>query len=187
LIKPIINWVTSNFKKTQPNHTSEKGWQFICRHEGLELEAYPDPNSPLGRACAAKNYRMRSYRKIAGWENLSGAPWTIGYGNTAPGVKQGVTITQAQAEQLLAQRLRSEFEPAVDSVCKGLTPAYQYDAMVSLAYNIGATAFRKSTVAKMHAAGNHAAAAEAFLLWHSGHTLTERREREKELYLNGAY
>jgi len=67
--------------------------------------------------------------------------WTIGWGHYGPDVAQGQTITQAEADALLAQDCQ-RFADAVDN------PAYcpvtdrlnsnQRDALISFAYNCGA-------------------------------------------------
>ena len=62
--------------------------------------------------------------------------WTIGYGHTG-GVKQGQTITQAQAEQYLVNDL-AKFEEHVEMFNKKYCwNQNEFDAMVSFAYNIG--------------------------------------------------
>lgn len=61
-------------------------------------------------------------------------------------------------------------------------------ALVSLAFNIGAGAFAGSTVARQVKAGNHLAAADAFLLWKKAgsdpNALLKRRQRERAIYLS---
>lgn len=118
--------------------------------------------------------------------------WTIGWGNTfyenGSKVRRGDVITQARADALFAHKLATEFEPAVIRAIGGAhtTPA-QFGAMVSLAYNIGAGAFSRSTVARMHRMGNHEAAAKAFGSWVRGGGrvlpgLVRRRNVERLLY-----
>ena len=116
--------------------------------------------------------------------------WTIGWGNTryedgAP-VKRGDTITQDRANELF-RAILTQFEDGVEQVAPG-APLHQFEAMVSLAYNIGLDAFRASTVLRRHLAGNHDEAGEAFLMWNraSGKImpgLIRRREAERLLYL----
>lgn len=148
-------------------HVSAAGRDLIERNEGLELTAYPDPAT-------------------------GGAPWTIGRGDTGPDVVPGLTITLEEANERFAKRLAREFEPAVNRVCEGVaTTQGQFDAMVSLAYNIGVGAFAKSSVARLHKAGNYEAAAEAFSLWNKAGGrvlagLTRRREEEADLYMSDA-
>ena len=65
---------------------------------------------------------------------------------------------------------------------------YEYDAAVSLSYNIGVDAFCKSTVVRRFNAGDYAGACDAFLMWDKfqGRTLrglTIRRAHERALCL----
>jgi lysozyme len=116
--------------------TSDSGVAFIKRHEGLRLSAYQ---------CGA-------------------GVWTVGYGHTM-GVKPGDKITPAQADALLAADLAG-YEAAVNAAgISGLNQA-QFDALVSLAYNIGAAAFGASTlVKKAKANASDAALRGEFLKW----------------------
>lgn len=141
--------------------TNAAGLEIVKRNEGLRLDAYQD---------------------VVGI-------WTVGYGDTGPDVGPGLRITEEEAERRLADRLAREFEPGVLKAL-GDAPATdnQFSAMVSLAYNIGVGAFAGSTVARMHNAGNHAAAAEAFGMWvkakgtvYAG--LVRRRQEEADLYM----
>ncbi|WP_310530730.1 lysozyme [Novosphingobium sp.] len=133
------------------------GLALIKEFEGLELKAY---------LCPAK-------------------VWTIGYGSTGPHVTPGQVITEAQADTLL-QRDLDRFEDAVAKAAPGATQN-QFDAMVCLAFNIGIGAFLKSSVLRLHKAGEHRAAAEAFGMWIKGGGrvlpgLQRRRAKEADLY-----
>lgn len=77
-----------------------------------------------------------------------GNGYSIGYGHNGAAANQ--TINQAEAEELLQQDLR-RFETSVNAVSSNLTQG-QFDAAVSLAYNIGAAAFSRSTLAALLAA-----------------------------------
>lgn len=128
---------------------------------------------------------------IKSFEGFSGKAYTcpggvltIGYGFTA-GVKPGDTMTKSQADARLSRELR-EYEAAVEAA--GDANQNEFDAMVSLCWNIGPGNFAKSTVCKAHRRGDHAAAARAFQLWNkSGGKvlagLTRRRAAEAALYL----
>jgi len=64
--------------------------------------------------------------------------WSVGYGTRCSG--PGVTVTRAEAERLLREMLKNDFEPAVNSFCKknGKQPTQQqFDAMLDLTYNNG--------------------------------------------------
>jgi lysozyme len=62
---------------------------------------------------------------------------TIGYGHTR-GVTMGQKITQKQAEEFLCADLAT-FEAQVERMAPNLSQG-QFDALVSFAYNLGATA-----------------------------------------------
>ena len=113
--------------------------------------------------------------------------WTIGYGSTGPHVRRGLTLTEKQADDLLQEDL-DRFEAAVAKHTKN-TSQNEFDAMVSLAFNIGTGGFARSSVLRRHNAGNKNGAAEAFLMWNKGggrvlNGLVRRREAEKQLYLS---
>ncbi len=111
---------------------------------------------------------------------------TLGYGHTY-GVKETDTVTREQAENLLRFDLM-EFEKAVNEV-EGLKTQDQFDAMVSLAFNIGITAFKNSTLVKLFEAGRSRLAADEFLKWNHikgkvNDGLTKRRRMERGMFLS---
>lgn len=71
---------------------------------------------------------------------------TIGYGHTK-GVKEGMKITQAQADALLKSDLKP-FENYVNGlmVC---TSQGQYDSLVDFTYNLGIASLERSTLLRM--------------------------------------
>lgn len=105
--------------------------------------------------------------------------WTIGVGNTP--AYEGEVWTQAQADHTFATRLANEFEPAV--LTANPRTQNQMDACVSLAYNIGAPGFVRSTVAKDLKAGDIDGAADGFMMWVIPSELTARRQRERTMFL----
>ena len=80
--------------------------------------------------------------------------------------------------------------PAQRAVAKAVTVPLnqnQYDALTSLAYNIGTGAFQRSTLLRRLNAGDHAGAAEQFGVWvRSGGAdspgLIARRAAERRLF-----
>lgn len=106
---------------------------------------------------------------------------TIGYGDTN-NVHEGMRITQDEADERLANRLR-EFEDAVtDAVTVDLSQN-QYDALVSFAYNVGAGAFSSSTLVKLINANDMSGAANQFDRWHIPPEITSRRNGEKAQFM----
>ena len=118
---------------------------------------------------------------------------TIGYGNTfyedGTKVKLGDQISKTDALKLLEVVANRDFADKIFPSIKVKVTQSQFDAMVSLAYNIGAGAFLKSTLLKKVNAGDFAGAGEEFLRWNKANGkevlgLTKRREREKQLFLS---
>lgn len=138
---------------------SEAGLSLIKEFEGLRLSAYPDPAT-------------------------GGRPWTIGYGHTR-GVNPGDKITQAQADAFLREDV-AEFERAVSRLAP-ITTQGQFDALVSFAFNVGAANLEKSTLLRLHRAGDYFRASQEFPKWNKAAGkvmagLTRRRLAEAALY-----
>lgn len=137
--------------------TSDLGVNVIKEFEGLRLQAY----------------------------QCSAAVWTIGYGHTAQ-VKAGDVITASQAERLLRLDLRQAEQTVLTQVQVPLNQN-QFDALVSFIFNVGAGAFRRSTLLRRLNTHDYAGAASELLRWvHAGGVrlrgLERRREREKGLF-----
>jgi lysozyme len=116
--------------------------------------------------------------------------WTIGYGTTVingVAVKKGDTCTLEQAKAYMAQDLK-KFESAVNTAVKVPLNQNQFDALVSLTYNIGIGAFKDSTLLKKLNAKDYAGTAAQFPRWNRGggrvlNGLVKRRKIEMELFL----
>ncbi|PMY33056.1 MULTISPECIES: lysozyme [Pseudomonas] len=117
--------------------------------------------------------------KLSAYQDSAGI-WTIGYGTTGKvngqSINRGMAIDEECAERLLRTSLLT-FEKDVNRLVKfiGLTQN-QYDALVSLIYNIGTTNFSQSTLLKELNKGNVLQAAEQFLAWCK---LTDAKTRQK--------
>ena len=113
---------------------------------------------------------------------------TIGWGSTGPDITLATIWTKAQCDAHFAADLAAFATKVATLLGKSTTTQHQFDAMVSLAYNIGTAAFGGSSVLKWHRAGDHPAAAAAFSLWvkQKGKVLAglvRRRHAEAALYL----
>lgn len=150
---------------------SSAGIALIRRFEGCArmradgmVEAYPDPGT-------------------------GGAPWTIGWGATGPGIGPGTLWTQEQCDARLRTDLE-RFASEVDAALAGaVTSQAQFDALVSFHYNTGAIG--RATLTRMHRAGDHVGAAAEFARWkYAGGRvlkgLVRRREAEAALYRSGS-
>jgi len=121
--------------------------RLIKAEEGCYLVAYPDPASPLAKALgpAAAEKIGRGAGVPEHLRHLSGAPWTIGYGQTGPDVKHGTVWSQQHADTRLAQTLGLTFAQ-VKATWPGshrLHPKAQA-ALISLAYNRGTSLTKKA-------------------------------------------
>jgi lysozyme len=143
---------------------SNKGVDLICEFEGKRLSAYDD----------------------------GVGVWTIGFGTikypNGVRVKKGDTCTLEQAKEYMRHDLM-EFEHTVNSSVKVPLNQNQFDALVSLAYNIGSSAFKSSTLVKKLNSGDYQGAADQFNVWVNAggkrmQGLVNRRDREKLLFLS---
>ena len=139
--------------------TSPKGIALIKEFEGLRLKAYLCP----------------------------GGVWTIGYGHTA-GVKPGMVISEAQAEEYLKADLIA-FERYLNGLGLALNQN-QFDALVSFIYNVGTGNFSNSTLLrKVRANPQENSIMDEFLRWvySKGRVLPglqRRRLAEMKLYFS---
>ncbi|WP_329413993.1 lysozyme [Acinetobacter indicus] len=148
---------------TDEMHISPSGIDLICNFEGKRLAAYDD----------------------------GVGVWTIGFGTTVypNGIKvmKGDTCTEAQAKTYMAHDLK-KFEATVNKAVTVQLNQNQFDALVSLAYNIGTNAFSKSTLVKKLNANDIRGAADQFDVWVNAggkrmQGLVNRRTVEKALFL----
>lgn len=130
-------------------------------------------------------------KRLAAYDDGVGV-WTIGFGTTVyPNgmkVKKGDTCTEAQAKTYMAHDLK-KFEATVNKAVTVQLNQNQFDALVSLAYNIGTNAFSKSTLVKKLNANDIRGAADQFDVWVNAggkrmQGLVNRRAKEKALFLS---
>lgn len=143
-----------------PRKISEAGLVLLKSFEGLRLESYRDSVGIL----------------------------TIGFGHTGPKVCEGLTCSRERANDLLKQDV-ADAEEAIHQSVKVEISQRQFDALVCLTYNIGARAFKTSTLLRLLNGGKMVGAADQFLKWnHAGGRqvagLTKRRQAEHDLFLS---
>jgi lysozyme len=125
---------------------------------------------------------------------------TIGYGHVIlpnEAHLNTATLTEAQANALLQQDVDREYGAHVAKRVHRDVSQHQFDAMVSLTYNIGTEGFDQSSVLALANAGTTSADVikRAFGLWNKvtdpqtkvkrvNAGLTARRAREAALYLS---
>lgn len=108
---------------------------------------------------------------IKQYEGFSATPYrdsagllTIGYGHLIKIGESFTRISEAEAVRLLAGDV-ADAEAAVNRLVKVPLTQAQYDALVSFVFNVGASAFARSTMLKELNAGNYLAAQQNFTRW----------------------
>ena len=113
--------------------------------------------------------------------------WIIGYHHTK-GVFEGMTITQAQADQFLREDLERS-ESYIEGAVRVDINDDQFSALVSFCFNVGSETVGNSTLLRKLNAGDYQGAAEQFLVWNRAVNvpvlkLTRRRLAEQALFLS---
>lgn len=124
-----------------------------------------------------EGYVGRAYQDIVG-------VWTIGFGTTE-NVRPGQAIDPVRALQRKIDDVK-KFEGALKECVKVPLHQHEYDAYISLAYNIGSTAFCRSTLVRKLNASDYAGACQEILRWNQAggrvvQGLTNRRQAEYRL------
>lgn len=130
-----------------------------------------------------EGFRPQSYQDSVG-------VWTIGYGTTIINnqpVKQGMTITQDKALQLVQQEVNKLWSQ-IESILKVKINDNQMNALVDFAYNLGFNALKNSTLMRLINESKFDKAANEFPRWvYAGGKvlpgLVKRREAEKQLFI----
>ena len=142
--------------------TSPRGIDDLVLSEGLRLKAYRD----------------------------SGGIWTVGVGHTSaagpPQVVGGLTITEAEAKEILARDL-AKFEARVNKIFPNV-PQHVFDGAVSFDFNTGA--INTASWPTHYKAGRLDSAERALKLWNKVKGtvvpgLTKRRAHEADLIFRG--
>lgn len=132
---------------------------------------------------------------IERFESFSATPYpdykgmSIGYGHLIKAGESLATVTPELAAQMLGNDVAWAEAVVNNSVSVALSQE-QFDALVSLAFNIGEDAFKKSTLVRLLNSGDYQGAAAQFDRWnHAGgqvlQALTDRRAAERELFQGG--
>lgn len=94
--------------------------------------------------------------------------WTIGYGHTSsagpPSVKSGMTISKQEALAILETDVGS-FSKGVEACLRVPLNDNQFSALVSFAYNVGLSEFRRSSVLRAVNAGEFQVVPACMAMW----------------------
>ena len=173
---------------------NDNGINLIRISEGCVLKAYPDPASPL-----AREKTKPEVSRTRGWQQLSGGPWTVGWGATGldtyhtnpdgspTPIGPGTVWTQKQCDDRNRSDVNKFGEEVLKLVKVELTDN-QFAALVCFAYNVGANNLRNSGLLRLLNQGKYGEAADQFLMWNKAGGkvlpgLVKRREAERRLFL----
>ena len=131
--------------------------------------------------------REREGCKLTAYQDTVGV-WTIGVGHTsaagAPEVTPGMTITQEEADALFDRDL-DEYEACVNETIVKPMAQNEFDAFVSICFNIGQGGFSESTFAAKFNEGDKEGCAEAILFWNKPSEIIPRRQAEMVQFVGG--
>ena len=134
---------------------SEDGINALIKREGIRLKAYQDTKGI----------------------------WTIGIGHTGPEVVKGYQINELMAYDLFHKDVEWAMDAVNDNVYAPMTQN-QFDALVSFVFNVGAGAFKRSTMLKYLNVLDYEKAAKQFDRWVIPKEVTGRRMQEKAQFLS---
>jgi lysozyme len=150
------------YKKTIAMKVSSKGLDFIMKEEGIRNKMYLDS---------------------------VGKP-TIGVGHLILPTEKHLltkTLTDLEVKNLFKKDI-DRFEKAVNDSILIPMSQHQFDSLVSLAFNIGESGFKRSSLSKwINARMTNDEIIKAFSMWKNPPVLINRRAREARLYLTGNY
>ena len=123
--------------------------------------------------------------------SLGGGRWVVGFGHTK-GAREGVVVTRSEAVAILQNYDLPPIEQFIEDAVMAPLNQNEFDALVSLVFNIGAEAFRTSDVLAFLNSGEKLSAGEAFTAWRKARlngrliivdALIRRRALEKALFM----
>lgn len=140
---------------------NEAGFKALHQREGLRLQPYLDTQGVATISMGVTYYLDGKKVKI-----------------TDP------ALTKEHAEKL-ANLTALDFASKVNVLVKSNVSQNQFNALVSLAYNIGITAFKNSTVLRrVNNNPNDPTIKDAFMMWTKNEELIGRRESEVKQYFS---
>jgi GH24 family phage-related lysozyme (muramidase) len=141
---------------------------------------------------SAKGRRLLEARegvRLAAYRDTQGI-WTIGVGHTAaagfPHPVKGMRLTAEQVDAVFTSDL-VQYEHAVETALKVTVNQRQFDALVSITFNIGIGGMRNSSFMRLiNGKASSAAIGVAMMKWTKNRELIGRRRSEVRQFLGEA-
>lgn len=137
-------------EKTIKPFMSQYGMDLLIESEGYEKHLYYDQ---AGLHTIGVGHLLTPIERDTGYISINGELVSVAGG-----------LSEAQVKQLLAQDLM-RFEQAVNDLVKVPLNQNQFDALVHFAFNVGVTAFERSTLLRALNSGNYLAVPEQMMRW----------------------
>lgn len=177
--EPVAESDASNVKNPGEMELSDDGRRFI---HGIEsLASLERDRIRIARAGTTipDSTPIYSYRDTFGL-------WAIGWGNRflrdGTRVSSGTVLTKKQCDELFEVVVKTDFEPNLKKKLKVPVTQSMYDALVSMAYNMGVSGLTKSEMFKELNAGRYEVAA-ALIPQTRANGLAARRASEQKFFL----
>lgn len=151
----------------------------------------PSPPMAMAGGAALLAALTLATPQIMRWEGKRNDPYrdivgvlTVCYGETQAPMRR---YSDAQCATMLATRVERDYARSILACVPGFaTRPHAFAASISLAYNIGTSAFCRSTTARRFNAGDWPGGCDAMLGWNRAgrqaiRGLTRRREAERKL------
>ncbi len=155
----------------------------VCSHVNIYQQTKEQvlwiTHSTVDFIIGTEGFRQTAYKDIRGL-------WTTGVGHLIKASERHLIHTELDREQVMLM-LHADLTFCGQTVLGYvLVPINQnqYDALMSLCFNIGADNFRQSTVLKRLNTGDYMGAADAFMMWVKPEVLKQRRIKERTLFLS---
>lgn len=202
-MKDFFDWfraeMNGKLTQSQVDYANKLLGEMDIEQVKTELINKYKPNTPSWHMSLSD----KGFEMLAVFEGFRSAPYrdsvgipTIGYGNTyyLDGRKVKMTdppISRDEAKKLKMAVINQDFAPAVNRLLEtqiknGEISQNMFDALISLAYNIGIGGLSTSSVIRHLKNGDKRKAGQAFLLWKNAGgkpILLSRRQKEMAVFL----
>ena len=183
--------------KKKVNPVPPKNVPHLQPPEGFKRKVQSEPDKNQGSLAGAIPKAMDIVKRFEGfypnkyWD-VNG--YAIGYGSKRhnfPGNVVPDTISQAQAEALLAHNLENKYGKVIQKYVRVPLNDNQKAALISFIYNLGPHAFSRSSVLSKLNQADYQGAADSILKYEKSQGqvlkgLTKRRQAERDLFLAGS-
>lgn len=179
--KPILKRLSALVKETLNTIVGLLDLSGNCGVERKSLSMDDIPQEACDIIKEFEGFRSEAYL-------CTGGKWTVGYGHTKQ-VNDKTIITKEEAEDFLREDVK-EAANTVDRYVDVPLSSFEFAALVSFVFNVGAGNFKRSTLLKLLNKGFYEQVPIQLMRWNRAGNkelggLTRRRKAEVALWNNG--